>query len=121
MKKLVLHKYFTINLFIYINLICICNFIIMLFMLIINPNSVFRLSNPVFTMGIVNFIIIPFSILLIGLEYILRKFNIIKKTCNEKFSFLQVNLIYSIATALLILYLAILINETIYTLHSSIL
>ena len=120
MKNLTLHKYFTVNLYIYVNIICILDFIMMLFMLIVSADSVFRLSNPIFTMGIISFFVIPLSISLIILEFILRQFKIIKKNCNEYFSQIQIKFVYVAASGLLILYLINLCKDISYSLSSNI-
>lgn len=115
MKNLILHKYFTINLFIYINIICIINFVIMLCMFIINPKQFPTISKPIFDMAMISFFIIPVLIILIMLEYILRKCLVIKISCNDFFSQLQIRILYSIAVILAILYLTRMFQKVVHT------
>lgn len=83
MKNIVLHKYLTVNLFILINLICIIDFIIMIFLYFSNPNQFSLISGMTINMGFVAFFIIPISILLIFLEFIIRQCKDVKKSYNR--------------------------------------
>lgn len=117
MKHLILHKYFSINLFIFINIICILNFAVMLFMIAVKADKVFHLSNTIITMGIFSFIIIPLLIMLIAIEFILRRYKVLKKNCNDIFSQTQIRLVYLIAIILLVLYFTYTVKDVICSLN----
>ena len=114
MKNLILHKYFTVNLFVYINLICILNFVTMLCSYLASYKNISFVPEPIIHLGIIVFFIVPIVIWLMILECILRQCDVIKKSCMEIFTQLQIKIIYFIAIVLLIAYLINLIRYIVY-------
>jgi len=111
MRNLTLHKYFTLNLFIYINCINFFNFCFFVFLNIVRFRWMLHfLENVFITWFIIALIGIPASGFLMFVEFILRKNNIIRKNCDEIFSQHQIKILYCLAIAFFIFYI-------IYILH----
>lgn len=111
MKNLVLHKYFTVNLFIYINVINLFNFVFFIFLNILKFQWMLHfLENICISWLIIALIGLPISGLLIFSEFILRKYNILNKNFNEIFSKRQTKIIYALAVVFFVLYVIYLIH-----------
>lgn len=111
MKNLVLHKYFSVNLFIYINFFNFFNFCLFAILNIIRFPWMLHFLESVFAVW---FIIalwgLPTFGLLIYVEFILRKKHIIYKNCDKIFSQRQIKILYLFAIVLLIFYIIYTIN-----------
>ena len=105
MKNLVLHKYLSINLFIYINFINFFNFLFFIYLIITGYQwTLHFLDNIFITWFFVSLIGIPSSGLLVLLEYTLRKGHIIDKYCDNLFTPKKIKIIYLASLIIFIAY-----------------
>lgn len=105
MKNLVLHKYFSINLFIYINFINFFNFLFFICLIITGYRWTLHFLENIFsTWFIISLIGIPLSGILVILEYILRKGKIIDKDCDSLLNQNKIKIIYAVFLIFFIAY-----------------
>lgn len=107
MKNLKLHRYFTVNLFIYINFINFLNFTFFIVLNFIKFQWILHfLENIYFVWFLISLIGIPISGIFVIVEFVLRKFNIIHKSFTEILSQHQIKFVYLIAFTSFILYIS---------------
>ena len=108
--KLILHKYFTINLFAFINLINLFNLALFISLNIIGYSWILHFLEKVYLIWfVISLIILPTSGISVLTEYFLREYNIIKKGCNEHFSQRQIKIIYIMVIIFVVIYILIMI------------
>lgn len=104
-----LHKYYTVNIFVFVNVIHFTNIFILGILLIFNYPWLLHSVEAIIATFFTAFVAIPVLAISIFIEFILRNLGKIKVLCNERFSSQQVGVIYMFAIILYLLYLSLFI------------
>ena len=110
MKNLPLHKYFTMNIFIFVNAVNFFNFTLFIFLNIIKYQwMLFFLDSVFLTWLTISVMGIPLSGISVIIEFLLRRYNIIRKNSYEIINTHQIYAVYFVTIVLTIMYLIFII------------